>query len=71
MSGREILMRLDRGPPEDVERGATPMLEQANSEHIARVLTDTGGNVSEAARRLGIFRSSLQRRLKRQPKTCP
>jgi len=69
ISGRDILKRLDRGPPEDVDRGATPTLEQAESEHIARVLTDTGGNVSEAARRLGIFRSSLQRRLKRRPRT--
>jgi two-component system response regulator RegA len=68
LSGRDILKRLDRGPPEDVERGATPTLEQVESEHIARVLTDTNNNISEAARRLGIFRSSLQRRLKRKPK---
>jgi two-component system, response regulator RegA len=66
LSGRDVLKRLDRGPPEDVEVGATPTLAEAESEHIARVMTDTGGNVSEAARRLGIFRSSLQRRLRRK-----
>ncbi len=66
LTGRDILKRLDRGPPEDVGVGATPTLAEAESEHIARVMTDTGGNVSEAARRLGIYRSSLQRRLKRK-----
>jgi len=29
------------------------------------VITDCNGNISEAARRLGIFRSSLQRKLRR------
>ena len=66
LTGRDILKRLDRGPPEDVGEGATPTLAEAESEHIARVMADTGGNVSEAARRLGIFRSSLQRRLRRK-----
>lgn len=66
LTGRDILKRLDRGPSEDVELGDTPTLAQAESEHIARVMTDTNGNVSEAARRLGIYRSSLQRRLRRK-----
>ena len=66
LTGRDILKRLDRGPPEDVDQGATPTLAQAESEHIARVMNDTNGNVSEAARRLGIYRSSLQRRLKKK-----
>jgi two-component system response regulator RegA len=66
LTGRDILKRLDRGPPEDVGVGATPTLAEAESEHIARVMADTGGNVSEAARRLGIYRSSLQRRLRRK-----
>jgi two-component system response regulator RegA len=30
-----------------------------------RVLADCNNNVSEAARRLGIYRSSLQRRLRK------
>jgi ActR/RegA family two-component response regulator len=40
-------------------------LDEAQRQHVLRVLESTGGNVSEAARRLGIFRSSLQRRLRR------
>jgi two-component system response regulator RegA len=40
-----------------------PTLAQAEWEHIQRILNDCGGNVSEAARRLGIHRRSLQRKL--------
>lgn len=42
-----------------------PTLARAEWEHIQRVLSDCGGNVSEAARRLGIHRRSLQRKLQR------
>ena len=66
LTGRDILKRIDRGPPDDVELGVTPTLAEAEKEHIARVLTDTNGNVSEAARRLGVYRSSLQRRLRKK-----
>jgi two-component system response regulator RegA len=38
-------------------------------EHINRVLADCAGNVSEAARRLGIHRRSLQRKLAKYPTT--
>lgn len=40
-----------------------PSLARAEWEHIHRVLDDCGGNISEAARRLGIHRRSLQRKL--------
>jgi two-component system response regulator RegA len=43
---------------------ATP-LDELEWEHLQRVLTDCGGNVSEAARRLGMHRRSLQRKLAR------
>lgn len=43
-----------------------PSLARAEWEHIHRILTDCGGNVSEAARRLGIHRRSLQRKLKKR-----
>ena len=43
----------------------TPSLARAEWEHINRVLADSGGNISEAARRLGIHRRSLQRKLAR------
>ncbi len=36
-------------------------------EHIQRILVETGGNKSEAARRLGLHRQSLQRKLRRRP----
>jgi two-component system response regulator RegA len=44
-----------------------PSLARAEWEHIQRVLTDAGGNVSEAARRLGLHRKSLQRKLQKYP----
>jgi len=40
-----------------------PSLARVEWEHIQRVLSDCGGNLSEAARRLGIHRRSLQRKL--------
>jgi two-component system response regulator RegA len=40
-----------------------PTLARAEWEHIQRVLADCGGNVSEAARKLGLHRRSLQRKL--------
>jgi two-component system response regulator RegA len=47
--------------------GETPSLARVEWEHIQRVLQDCGGNVSEAARRLGLHRRSLQRKLARTP----
>jgi two-component system response regulator RegA len=45
-----------------------PSLARVEWEYIQRVLADCGGNISEAARRLGIHRRSLQRKLtKMQP----
>ncbi len=51
--------------------GQTPMprapsLARAEWEHIHRVLADCDGNISEAARRLGIHRRSLQRKLQKR-----
>jgi two-component system, response regulator RegA len=42
-------------------------LARAEWEHIHRVLTDCGGNISQAARLLGIHRRSLQRKLSKFP----
>ena len=42
-------------------------LARAEWEHIQRVLVECGGNVSDAARRLGIHRRSLQRKLGKHP----
>jgi two-component system response regulator RegA len=45
----------------------TPSLARVEWEHINRVLADSGGNISEAARRLGLHRRSLQRKLAKYP----
>ena len=43
-------------------------LDRLTWEHIHRVLDDSNGNVSEAARRLGLHRQSLQRKLRKGPR---
>lgn len=67
----DILAAFEKGeaPPlsvPDTEYTA-PSLARAEWEHINRVLTDCGGNISEAARRLGLHRRSLQRKLQKYP----
>jgi two-component system response regulator RegA len=44
-----------------------PSLARVEWEHINRILSDCDGNVSKAARLLGIHRRSLQRKLERYP----
>jgi two-component system, response regulator RegA len=62
---REILRRLEEDASSEPDLEETPTLARAEWEHIMRVLADCDGNVSAAARRLGIYRSSLQRRLRK------
>jgi two-component system response regulator RegA len=54
-------------PPPPVEAMNVPSLARAEWEHINRVLTDCGGNISQAARLLGLHRRSLQRKLSKYP----
>jgi two-component system, response regulator RegA len=67
----DILSAFKRGGAE-VELNNTheeipvPTLAQAEWEHIHRVLADCSNNISEAARRLGIHRRSLQRKLRKR-----
>jgi len=49
------------------ETPQTPSLARVEWEHIQRVLTDCGGNITKAAERLGIHRRSLQRKLAKFP----
>ena len=74
----QILAALERGGGERAagegarapEPGATaraPSLERVEWEHIQRVLADCDGNVSRAARALGIHRRTLQRKLSYRP----
>jgi two-component system response regulator RegA len=65
---REIVRRVEGGVlPADPNWEDTPTLARAEWEHVTRVLADCNGNVSLAARRLGIHRQSLQRRLRKYP----
>ncbi|MFW2387191.1 MAG: response regulator transcription factor [Polyangiales bacterium] len=71
----EVLSAFDRGDaPQDADSGAseseateTPSLARVEWEHIQRVLTDCGGNITKASERLGIHRRSLQRKLSKFP----
>lgn len=65
ITARDILRRVEEGPAVEPDLEDTPTLARAEWEHITRVLADCNGNVSLAARRLGIYRSSLQRRLRK------
>jgi two-component system response regulator RegA len=65
----EILSAFDHGgAPADVPPTATvPSLDRVEWEHIERVLADCGGNITQAARLLGLHRRSLQRKLAKRP----
>jgi two-component system response regulator RegA len=57
----------DRAPSAPPDETAPASLARVEWEHINRVLADCGGNVSQAARLLGIHRRSLQRKLSKYP----
>jgi two-component system response regulator RegA len=63
----QILAALDGIMPATEVGSATPSLARVEWEHIQRVMADVAGNISEAARRLGIHRRSLQRKLAKYP----
>lgn len=67
-NAEEILAALHRDSNEPFTRGdeEVPSLEQAEWDHIHRVLGDCDGNISQAARLLGLHRRSLQRKLQRK-----
>ena len=44
-----------------------PSLDQVEWEHIQRVLRDCNGNITHAAKRLGLHRQALQRKLRHPP----
>ena len=65
----QILAALEPGSSgESLAPGAEPLsLARAEWEHINHVLVSVSGNISEAARRLGLHRRSLQRKLAKYP----
>lgn len=48
-------------------KSEVPSLARVEWEHIQRVLTDCNGNITQAARALGLHRRSLQRKLSKYP----
>lgn len=66
LQGRRIV---SEEPDEGLERA--PSLARVEWEHIQRILHDCDGNVSRAARVLGIHRRSLQRKLYKNPPPGP
>jgi two-component system response regulator RegA len=67
IGGKQLLEAIERAAERAQAGPASPSLARAELEHIRRVLHECGGNISEAARRLGIHRRSLQRKLQKQP----
>jgi two-component system response regulator RegA len=67
----DILAAFDRGSAPPLSGPSSdypvPSLARAEYEHIQRVLLECAGNISEAARRLGIHRRSLQRKIQKAP----
>jgi two-component system response regulator RegA len=65
----EIIAALHRDEGDaTVPVGEQPMsVRRLEWEHIQKVLTEVEGNVSEAARRLGMHRRTLQRKLQKKP----
>jgi two-component system response regulator RegA len=65
-AGKELFVELARARGSSDQAGWS--LARVEEEHVQRVLADCGGNKSEAARRLGVTRKTLQARLKKSLK---
>ncbi|MFZ5760839.1 MAG: response regulator transcription factor [Thermodesulfobacteriota bacterium] len=67
----DILNAFTRSPEVEIDNQpedfTAPSLARTEWEHINRVLADCGGNISETAKRLGIHRRTLQRKLYKYP----
>src|SRR6185312_10232906 len=65
---RALLADDDAGAAETAELPESPLrLRRLEWEHIQRALHECGGNISETARRLGMHRRTLQRKLGKRP----
>jgi len=63
----EAAFRETGAPAEGPELDHVPSLDRAAWEHLQRVLAECNGNISETARRLGMHRRTLQRKLQKLP----
>ncbi|HUJ63164.1 MAG TPA: response regulator [Kofleriaceae bacterium] len=62
----EIIHHIESGTTPIPDIDTTPSLARVEFEHISRVMADSNGNITEAARRLGLHRQSLQRKLRKK-----
>jgi len=65
LAAYDALRAVPSQPPEAPE--TVPTLARVEWEHMQRVISDCAGNISQAARLLGIHRRSLQRKLSKYP----
>lgn len=63
----EAAFKRSEGDPTVQVPDQIPSLARHEREYIEYVLAASGGNISEAARRLGLHRQSLQRKLRKYP----
>jgi two-component system response regulator RegA len=65
----DLIAAFDRDPSGETRTppGEVASLARVEWEHINRVLQECGGNISQAARLLGVHRRSLQRKLAKYP----
>ncbi|HSF07423.1 MAG TPA: sigma 54-interacting transcriptional regulator [Methylomirabilota bacterium] len=60
-----LLFDLTEGPPGAARRPGVGLLDEAMRDHVGAVLDQTGGNVSQAAERLGVTRNTLRYHMKK------
>lgn len=66
----QCLARVAGGPP--LAEAEKLTLDEIEWEHISRTLQDYDGNITQAAQALGVFRQSLQRKIRRHmPRILP
>jgi len=56
---------LRRSPADTSDAGGLASLDDVEKHHISRVLAETGGNISQAARTLGIDRATLYNKMRK------
>jgi two-component system response regulator RegA len=66
----ELVRRIELGESIDPARTSLT-LDEVEWEHISRALLETGKNITQAAERLGIYRQTLQRKLRKRGRERP
>jgi two-component system response regulator RegA len=62
---KHVIECVENGVEHEPNEAEGPTLDQLEWEHISRVLLDCEGNITHAAERLGIYRQTLQRKLRK------